>query len=676
MTGLAARSLVPRVRTLLADTETPLSVWLKLTARQGPDYSYLFESAQGGERWGRYSIIGLPAARYLQVRGREISLHSRAGETLQQWHSDDPLDFIERWRRAVRAAPAPGLPRAAGGLVGYFAYDIARYSEPRLAAGAPPDDLGLAEILLMETTEVAVFDNLMGTLSLVVWDGGDGDAAARLDELQRLLQDPLPPLPPLDLEGAHPSPDFDTSIERDDYCAMVERIRGHIAAGDLMQAVPSQRLSLDWRGDALALYRALRHTNPSPYMYLMHLGARQLVGSSPEILARLESAIVTARPIAGTRPRGADAAEDARLAGGAAGRPQGARRAPDADRPGAQRHRAGGAHRHSAADRDHGGGAILACDAHLLAGAGPPARGPGSHGCAARPASGRHPQRRAQNSRHAADRRAGAGAPRHLRRRAGLGVLARRHGYGHRHPHRPAAGRAAAHSGRRRRGGGLRPGRRMAGEHQQGRGPVARRRPERGLPMILVLDNYDSFTYNLVQYLGEMGAEVQVHRNDAIGVDEIRALAPRGILISPGPGGPQSAGVSLDAVRQLGAQIPILGVCLGHQCIAAAFGARIVRAGRIMHGKQSAIHHSGAGVLRGLPSPFRATRYHSLAVAAAGLPQCLQITAHSEEPGGGTEIMALRHATLPLEAVQFHPESVLSEHGHRLIANFVNGTAM
>lgn len=310
----ASRTLAPRVRTLLADTETPLSVWLKLTALQGPDYSYLFESAQGGERWGRYSIIGLPAARHLQVRGHSISLHNRGGETLQQWHSDDPLDFIEQWRRAVRAAPAPGLPRAAGGLVGYFAYDIARYSEPRLAASAPPDDLGLAEILLMETTEVAVFDNLMGTLSLVVWSAEGADASPRLDELEQLLQSPMPPLPPLPLDADCPLPDFDTSIARQDYCAMVERIRGHIAAGELMQAVPSQRLSLGWDGDAVALYRALRHTNPSPYMYLMHLGSRQLVGSSPEILARLESTTITARPIAGTRPRGADAAEDARLA--------------------------------------------------------------------------------------------------------------------------------------------------------------------------------------------------------------------------------------------------------------------------------------------------------------------------------------------------------------------------
>ena len=189
--------------------------------------------------------------------------------------------------------------------------------------------------------------------------------------------------------------------------------------------------------------------------------------------------------------------------------------------------------------------------------------------------------------------------------------------------------------------------------------------------MILVIDNYDSFTYNLVQYLGELGAQVQVHRNDAISLDEMRALAPSGILISPGPGGPDSAGVSLDVVRQLGAQIPILGVCLGHQCIAAAFGGRIVRAGRIMHGKQSDIHHSGAGVLDGLPSPFCATRYHSLAVAEKGLPECLKITAHSREPGGGTEIMALKHDLLPVEGVQFHPESVLSEHGHRLISNFV-----
>jgi anthranilate synthase/aminodeoxychorismate synthase-like glutamine amidotransferase len=185
--------------------------------------------------------------------------------------------------------------------------------------------------------------------------------------------------------------------------------------------------------------------------------------------------------------------------------------------------------------------------------------------------------------------------------------------------------------------------------------------------MILVVDNYDSFTYNLVQYLGELGAVVDVHRNDAIDVAGIAGLAPEGILISPGPGTPDEAGVTLAAVRELGARIPVLGVCLGHQAIGQAFGGSVVRAPRLMHGRTSPIEHGGTGVFAGLPSPFRATRYHSLIVAREDLPAELEITAWTAEG----EIMGLRHRTLPIEGVQFHPESFLTEHGHAMLRSFL-----
>ena len=181
--------------------------------------------------------------------------------------------------------------------------------------------------------------------------------------------------------------------------------------------------------------------------------------------------------------------------------------------------------------------------------------------------------------------------------------------------------------------------------------------------MILVIDNYDSFTYNLVQYLGELGADVVVKRNDAVSVDEVREMAPTGILISPGPGRPEDAGVSLQLIAELGSEIPILGVCLGHQSIAQHFGAAIVRADRLMHGRTSPIMHEGAGVFANLPSPLTATRYHSLIVDRDTVPSELQVTASTAEG----DIMGLRHATLPIEGVQFHPESFLTEHGHALI---------
>lgn len=186
--------------------------------------------------------------------------------------------------------------------------------------------------------------------------------------------------------------------------------------------------------------------------------------------------------------------------------------------------------------------------------------------------------------------------------------------------------------------------------------------------MILVLDNYDSFTYNLVQYLSELGAQVVVHRNDAITVDEVRELRPRGVLISPGPGRPEEAGVSLDLIAKLGSVTPIFGVCLGHQSIAQHFGASVVRADRLMHGRTSEILHEGLGVFANLPSPLTATRYHSLIVKRGTLPDAIEVTAWTDRD----EIMGIRHTELPIEGVQFHPESFLTEHGHQLIRNWLS----
>ncbi len=185
--------------------------------------------------------------------------------------------------------------------------------------------------------------------------------------------------------------------------------------------------------------------------------------------------------------------------------------------------------------------------------------------------------------------------------------------------------------------------------------------------MLLMIDNYDSFTYNLVQYLGELGQDVRVFRNDRISVGEIEQMKPQRIVISPGPCTPNEAGVSVPLIERLGGKIPILGVCLGHQSIGQAYGGRIVRAKELMHGKTSMIHHRGASVFRGLPSPFEATRYHSLVIERGSLPACLEITAWTDDG----EIMGVRHRELPVEGVQFHPESILTEHGHALLANFL-----
>lgn len=187
--------------------------------------------------------------------------------------------------------------------------------------------------------------------------------------------------------------------------------------------------------------------------------------------------------------------------------------------------------------------------------------------------------------------------------------------------------------------------------------------------MLLMIDNYDSFTYNLVQYFGELGEEVRVYRNDEIALDEIAALQPARIVVSPGPCTPNEAGVSVALIGCFAGRIPILGVCLGHQSIGQAFGGRIVHAKQLMHGKVSAIEHTGAGVFRGLPRPFQATRYHSLVIERESLPGCLEVTAWTDDG----EIMGVRHRTLAVEGVQFHPESILTEHGHQLLRNFLEG---
>lgn len=194
--------------------------------------------------------------------------------------------------------------------------------------------------------------------------------------------------------------------------------------------------------------------------------------------------------------------------------------------------------------------------------------------------------------------------------------------------------------------------------------------------MLLMIDNYDSFTYNVVQYLGELGADVHVYRNDEITIAEIEKLAPSKIVISPGPCTPTEAGVSLAVIEHFKGKIPILGICLGHQSIGQAFGGKIIRAGQVMHGKTSPVFHNDAGVFKGLTNPFTATRYHSLVIDRAHLPDCLEITAWTENQDGSVEeIMGVRHKTLDIEGVQFHPESILSEHGHDLLKNFLDRQA-
>ncbi len=305
---------IPVTREVLADMDTPLSAYLKLA--DGP-YSYLFESVQGGEKWGRYSFIGLPARTVIRVRGENIVV-TENGREAERVTADDPLAWVQSYHRRHRVPVLPGLPRFSGGLVGYFGYDCVRYVEPRLRRRPAADPLGLPDILLMLSDEVLIVDNLKGKLQLVVHADAQNDGALqaaerRLDELIKKLREGRPRVPRHGGAMRVTEADFRSSFTREGYLSAVGRIKKYVIDGDVMQVVPSQRMSIPFAAPPLDLYRALRSLNPSPYMFFFNLDDFHIVGSSPEILVRLEEGMITVRPIAGTRPRGATEAEDLAL---------------------------------------------------------------------------------------------------------------------------------------------------------------------------------------------------------------------------------------------------------------------------------------------------------------------------------------------------------------------------
>ena len=307
---------IPVSQTIFADLDTPLSSYLKLA--KGP-YSYLFESVQGGEKWGRYSILGLPARTVLKVFDHQVQICEN-GKVVKEQVIEDPLAFVENYRKEFRVPELSGQPEFTGGLVGYFAYDCVRYIEPKLFQSQPAkDELGVPNILLMVSDEVLIFDNLSGTLHLIVHGDPSQENAfdianARLNSLASRLPGATEPLPSMNLEPSGlDEEEFISGMGEAGFKSAVEKIRQYILAGDCMQVVPSQRLSTDFNSEPINLYRAIRNLNPSPYLFFLDLDDHQVVGSSPEILARLENGEVTVRPIAGTRKRGQSEQEDLAL---------------------------------------------------------------------------------------------------------------------------------------------------------------------------------------------------------------------------------------------------------------------------------------------------------------------------------------------------------------------------
>lgn len=304
---------IPVVREVLADTDTPLSTYLKLA--KGP-HSYFFESIQGGEKWGRFSIIGLPCSTVLRVVGDTLTVEKQ-GQIVETVKTDDPFVFIEDYKARFNVAEVTDNQRFGGGLVGYFAYDSVRYVEPSIGPAKDPGALDTPDILLMLSEEVVVFDNLRGTIAFVITvDPADSDAfdnaQRRINELEAQLSNAAP-LPPLPTQRGISDADFVSHFDQAGFESAVERIKEYIVAGDVMQVVISQRMSVEFGGDPLNVYRALRYLNPSPYMVFFDLGDHHVVSASPEILARVEQGKITVRPLAGTRKRGASEDEDLAL---------------------------------------------------------------------------------------------------------------------------------------------------------------------------------------------------------------------------------------------------------------------------------------------------------------------------------------------------------------------------
>jgi anthranilate synthase component 1 len=306
---------VPVVREVLADFETPLSTYLKLA---GGEYTYLFESVQGGEKWGRFSIIGLPCKTVVRVSANDVRVEHE-GAVIEQHNMDDPFVFVEAYKNRFKVAELAAVPKFSGGLVGYFSYDTVRYVEPSLGQAPGDDEIGTPEILLLVSEEVVVFDNLRGTISIVCHadpsqKGALYKAHARLDDIESaLMQHFQRPIAKTRADTISAEQDFVSSFQQAPYEKAVNSIKNYILAGDVMQVVLAQRMSVPFDGDPIHAYRALRYLNPSPYMVFFNMGDHHIVSASPEILARVEDGLITVRPLAGTRKRGATDEQDQAL---------------------------------------------------------------------------------------------------------------------------------------------------------------------------------------------------------------------------------------------------------------------------------------------------------------------------------------------------------------------------
>ncbi len=641
-----------------ADLDTPTSVYLKL----GPlRPRFLLESVEHGDRIGRFSFIGFGDGLEVTSDGHAIDAGSTRIET-----DGTVRGLMDGLRKVLAAAPTPGpvsgsIPFA-GGLVGAVGFDVAH----RLAGSIPPPSSGVPEILLYGPPSVIVFDHLSRRAALL-HDGPEEERLALRDDVISLLA--------AGVDRARAEAGFSDpvpSMTQGEYLEGVESAREHIAAGDVYQLVLSVNFAGETDLDPFDVYRGLRLLNPSPYMYFCELGDTKVIGSSPEALVRLRGSGAELRPIAGTRPRYNDDETDRRAESELLDDAKEAAEhvmLVDLARNDLGRVAVPGSIRvdpYRAIER-------YSHVMHLVSGV-TGVLEPGVRClrplCCRLP--GRHRGRGTQSAGPGAARGAGAGHSGDLCGDRRVLRARREHGPGDRDPDHRDERRPLLLSGGSRDRRRQRPGDRVGRGQVQGRSD-ARRSGERGgwaVSRVLLVDNYDSFTYNVVQALRILGAEVIVRTNDDIDLRAARDLAPTHLVISPGPGRPESAGESMSVIEGMMGEVPILGVCLGHQALAAVLGGRVERAAELRHGKSSPVYHDSATIYAGLPNPFEAGRYHSLAVKEDGLPEELVVTAFTSDG----EIMGVRHREFPVEGVQFHPESLLTPHGDLLLRNFLDMT--
>ncbi len=673
------RSVLIRERS--ADLETPLSVYLKLSDNSP---SFMLESVTGGEQVARYSFVGVHPRRAFVFHQRAWEVHTSHGiERYPLADGENPLIRLRQALRATAGPVIPDLPRFVGGLVGYLGYDMVRFFEPSVSI---VPEMAWPEAIFLQVNTLVVFDHAYGRLMLMAIAEDESQvrsAVSRLDELEARLNGPLPAVHAPEVQSTPEA--FQSNKTRQAYLEMVLKAQEYIRAGEIFQVVPSQRFSRTTTVSPLAIYRVLRRLNPSPYMFYFDFGSLtspslHLIGASPEVHVRLEGQRALIRPIAGTRPRGKSAAEDVAIEQDLLADPK--ERAEHVMLVDLARNDLGRVCEYGSVHVSEQmvveryshvmhivsqveGKLRSDCDAFDLLQATFPA---GTVSGAPKVRAMQIIQELEQQPRSIY-----AGVVGYFSYNGSMDTcitLRTLVKHGDRIYVQAGGGVVADSDPEREYQESLNKARALIAAVERAEGdhrPSVPALSAEHKPRVVLIDNYDSFTYNLAQYLGELGAEVMVFRNDAVTIEQIEALQPTHLVISPGPGTPADAGISNEVIRRLGPRIPVLGVCLGHQCIAEVFGGRVVRAPRLMHGKTSLIQHDGKGLFAGIPDPFQATRYHSLIVQTP-LPAILEVTATTPEG----EVMALRHRHYPIFGVQFHPESVLTQHGKDLLLNFLS----